>query len=159
MLKYVNYDIVFQEIPDEVILAINLSNCPHRCHGCHSPHLQQNIGEKLDLPLLTSLLYRYGGLITCVCFMGGDSNPNEVCLMAAFIQEKFNGKIKTAWYSGCSSIDSTINIESFNFIKIGPYIEHLGGLDKPTTNQRLYQIEGGRMIDITWKMQRKHRPM
>lgn len=159
MLKYVNYDIVFQEIPDEVILAINLSNCPHRCYGCHSPHLQQNIGEKLDLSLLTSLLYRYGGLITCVCFMGGDATPNEVCLMAAFIQEKFNGKIKTAWYSGCSSIDSTINIESFNFIKIGPYIERLGGLDKPTTNQRLYRIEDGRMIDITWKMQRKHRPM
>ena len=28
MLKYVNHDIVFQEFPDEVTLAINLSGCP-----------------------------------------------------------------------------------------------------------------------------------
>ena len=47
MLKYYNYDIVFQEIPDEVTLAVNLTNCPHRCIGCHSPHLRHNIGEPL----------------------------------------------------------------------------------------------------------------
>ena len=28
MLKYTNHDIVFQEFPDEVTLAINLSLCP-----------------------------------------------------------------------------------------------------------------------------------
>ena len=37
MLKYAGYDIVFQEIPDEVTLAISLTNCPNRCPGCHSP--------------------------------------------------------------------------------------------------------------------------
>ena len=47
MLRYVDYDIVFQEIPDEVTLAINLSNCPNRCKGCHSPHLLENVGESL----------------------------------------------------------------------------------------------------------------
>ena len=36
MLKYVNTGIVFQEIPDEVTLAVNISGCPCRCHGCHS---------------------------------------------------------------------------------------------------------------------------
>ena len=36
MLKYVNHDIVFQEFPDEVTLAINLSCCPNGCTGCHS---------------------------------------------------------------------------------------------------------------------------
>ncbi len=35
MLKYVNYDIVFQEFPDEVTLAINLSSCPNGSPGCH----------------------------------------------------------------------------------------------------------------------------
>ena len=39
MLKYVNTDIVFQEIPDEVTLAVNISNCPCRCPGCHSQYL------------------------------------------------------------------------------------------------------------------------
>lgn len=32
MLKYVNTGIVFQEIPDETTLAINISNCPCACH-------------------------------------------------------------------------------------------------------------------------------
>ena len=34
MLKYVNHDIVFQEFPDEVTLAVNLSRCPCACPGC-----------------------------------------------------------------------------------------------------------------------------
>ena len=45
MLKYAGYDIVFQEIPDEVTLALNLSGCPNGCPGCHSPHLQRDEGE------------------------------------------------------------------------------------------------------------------
>ena len=47
MLKYVNYDIVFQEFPDEVTLAINLSLCPNGCPGCHSAYLKEDIGEEL----------------------------------------------------------------------------------------------------------------
>ena len=47
MLRYYNFDIVFAEIPEEVTLAINITNCPNRCVGCHSPHLQQDIGENL----------------------------------------------------------------------------------------------------------------
>ena len=48
MLKYYNYDIVFQEYPDEVTLAINLTLCPNRCVGCHSAFLRDDIGEELS---------------------------------------------------------------------------------------------------------------
>ncbi len=72
MLKYTDYDIVFQEIPDEVTLAVNLSGCPHRCKGgCHSPHLQQDIGEELNEEAISRLLQLYEHSITCICFMGG----------------------------------------------------------------------------------------
>ena len=37
MLKYSNYEITFAEVPDEISLCINLTNCPHKCIGCHSP--------------------------------------------------------------------------------------------------------------------------
>ena len=47
MLKYVNTDIVFQEFPDEVTLAINLSNCPCHCPGCHSSYLWKDVGQPL----------------------------------------------------------------------------------------------------------------
>ena len=43
MLKYVNCDIVFQEVPNEVALAINISGCPCHCPGCHSPYLWQDV--------------------------------------------------------------------------------------------------------------------
>lgn len=155
MLKYADYDIVFQEIPDEVTLAINLSNCPHRCAGCHSPHLQQNIGKELNEAALSDLLRKYEKSITCVCFMGGDATPHEVCRMASFIQTSRNRRIKTAWYSGCQRLHREIDVNWFNFIKFGAYIESLGGLDKKTTNQRLYRIENGNFIDITARMQRK----
>ena len=33
MLNYYNYDIVCQEIPDEITLAINITGCPNHCQG------------------------------------------------------------------------------------------------------------------------------
>lgn len=80
MLRYVDYDIVFQEIPDEVTLAINLSNCPNRCKGCHSPHLLENVGESLTEESLGHLLQKYGKAVTlrgekrCVSKFGRSEN-------------------------------------------------------------------------------------
>ena len=48
MVRYHNFDIVFAEIPCETTLAINITNCPNRCRGCHSLHLQADMGRVLD---------------------------------------------------------------------------------------------------------------
>ena len=77
MLRYTDYDIVFQEIPDEVTLAINISNCPNRCKGCHSAYLMEDVGDLLTEESLSALLQKYGSAATCVCFMGGDAEPME----------------------------------------------------------------------------------
>lgn len=79
MLKYVNHDIVFQEFPDEVTLAINLSLCPNGCPGCHSAYLQGNVGDELTEERLRAILDNYIGEITCVGFMGGDNDPARSC--------------------------------------------------------------------------------
>ena len=52
VVRYYNFDIVFAEIPGETTLAINIANCPNRCPGCHSPHLQADAGHVLDAPEL-----------------------------------------------------------------------------------------------------------
>jgi len=155
MLRYSNYDIVFQEIPGEVTLAINLSNCPNGCKGCHSPYLQQNIGEVFDRSTLKYLLDKYGNSVTCICFMGGDATPDKVEELAWFIKAKSEEKIKVGWYSGKSKLPENISVESFNYIKLGPYIEKYGALNKPTTNQRFYKIEDGKMIDNTFLFSKK----
>ena len=156
MLKFVDYHIVFQEVPGEVSLAINLSNCPNRCEDCHSPHLREDIGEILDNAVLAELLERYSSAITCVCFMGGDALPKEVEQCAIFIQNQTNRQIKTAWYSGKNDFPQECSVESFDYIKLGEYTAHLGGLDSRTTNQRFYRVDEGELIDKTdlfWRME------
>ncbi|MCK8622577.1 anaerobic ribonucleoside-triphosphate reductase activating protein [Prevotella sp. E13-27] len=155
MLKYVNTGIVFQEIPDEVTLAINISNCPCRCPGCHSHYLWEDIGLPLDTDAIDDFINSYGRDITCIAFMGGDGDPKGVNLLAQYIHEEHQ-QFKVAWYSGRLRIPAGINKNDFDFIKIGPYIRHLGPLNKSTTNQRLYQQKpDGSFEDITYKFWRK----
>ena len=86
MVRYHNFDIVFAEIPCETTLAINITNCPNRCRGCHSPHLQADMGRVLDEAELCGILARYGRSVTCVCFMGGDAAPHEIAALADVVR-------------------------------------------------------------------------
>ena len=135
-MKYYNYDIVFQEIPDEVTLAVNITNCPNRCPGCHSPHLWEDVGEPLTEEVLDALMARYGRLVTCVCFMGGDGRLAELERLALHLRRHY--RVKTAWYSGQYALPQ--HLELFDFVKTGPYLRERGGLKSPGTNQRLYQV-------------------
>lgn len=154
MLKYVNTGIVFQEIPDEVTLAINISNCPCHCPGCHSHYLWEDIGMPLNTDAIDALTEKYGEDITCIAFLGGDSDPTGVNLLAQYIHEE-HPLFKVAWYSGRIRIPSSVKKTDFDYLKIGPYIKHLGPLKSSTTNQRLYrQTPEGTFEDITsrfWK--------
>ena len=89
MLKYVNTDVVFQEIPDEVSLAINISGCPCRCPGCHSHYLWEDIGLPLDTDAVDDFVGHLSADITCIAFMGGDSDPMGVNLLAQYIHVVF----------------------------------------------------------------------
>ena len=149
MLKVASYDIVFQEIPGEVTLALNLSGCPCHCPGCHSQYLWEDVGEVLDEGLMDGLLARYGSLITCVAFMGGDQNPEEVAHWGEYIKGL---SLKTAWYSGRMSFPEK---DVFDYVKLGPYIESLGGLKSTQTNQRLYKRVEESWEDITSVFWRK----
>lgn len=155
MLKYVNTGIVFQEIPDEVTLAINISNCPCRCPGCHSRYLWEDIGEPLDTRALDDFVVQYGADITCLAFMGGDADPKGVNLLAQYIHEA-HPQYRVAWYSGRIRIPAVVSVTDFDYIKVGPYLRHLGPLKERTTNQRLYRIRSdGQMEDITGRFWRK----
>ena len=151
MLRYTDYDIVFQEVPDEITLAINISNCPNRCKGCHSPYLLKDIGEPLTEDSLTVLLRKYGKAITCVCFMGGDASPADIEQLAEYLHRQTVAPVKVGWYSGKTELSPAIDLDFFEYIKLGPYIVHQGGLKSPATNQRFYRIENGVMKDITYR--------
>ena len=155
-LKYLGYSVVFQEVPDEVTLAINISGCPHKCEGCHSKYLWEYEGNYISDDL-DSLMEKYKGLITCVCFMGGDQNKKELTDLLILVHKH---GLKTALYTGCDFM-SDLHIRvlgNLDYLKIGHYDENCGGLDSANTNQRMltWNWEHGKWDDITYKFQKGH---
>lgn len=137
MLKYVDTLVSFQEVPDEISLCINISNCPNNCPGCHSSYLKDDVGIPLTYVELMQLISQNQG-ISCVCFMGGDKEPWEVQRLAQRVKEE---GLKAAWYSGKSEIPEDIRLVNFDYVKLGPYMEEKGPLNSRTTNQVMYKID------------------
>lgn len=147
-LKYLGHSIVFQEVPTEISLAINISGCPYKCKGCHSSYLWEYKGRYISQDI-ESLINEHNG-ITCVCFMGGDQNPQELNNLIDYVHSR---KLKVCLYTGSNSIPK--DIFHLDYLKIGRYSEELGGLDKSTTNQRFYKrANDDYYIDITSAFQK-----
>ena len=146
-MKYTDTQIGFQEFPDEISLLINISNCPFHCPGCHSPELWKDVGTELTVSEFDKLIKNNSG-ITCVGFMGGV--PKEVNSLASRVRLKYP-TLRTGWYYGGTEIPEDVNLFNFDYVKIGPYMKDLGGLDNPNTNQIMYHIVDGLMIDITYE--------
>ena len=147
-MKYFTKGVVFSEVPDEITLELGISNCPFRCEGCHSPFLQEDVGTELTLEVLKELIESNDG-ISCILFSGG--SPKEVEEACRYVSI-FYPDIKTAWYTGMDTIPTDLNLDYFDYIKVGPYKKDLGGLRNPNTNQKLYkQNKNGRWENITYR--------
>lgn len=153
--KYDGIMICFQEIPDETCLSFSITNCPHRCTGCHSPWLQTNCGQLVEEDW-KPLMNKYGDYITCVLFMGGD-DAAQVDELIRFAKLAKAQKLSTALYSGNDIFPSNPELlAAFDYIKVGSYQSDKGPLNSPTTNQRLYKKDAyNNWLDITYKFWRK----
>ena len=137
-LKYTHYDIVFQEVPNEITLVFNISGCPYRCKGCHSQYLWDYIGDDV-IQDIDAVIRKYEGLITCVCFMGGDQNIVELKELLMIVKDTY--KLKTCIYSGNDNLNTFSDLLGYiDYLKIGRYIEEVGGLGRESTNQRFYGV-------------------
>lgn len=147
-MKFLNYTIAFQELPDEVSLAFVVTGCPRNCPGCHSPEQRSASGELLTDSLLSSLINKYKRHITCVLFMGGEFLEDEILHYASIVR---SANLLAGLYSGAESLPESF-FSAFDYVKIGPYNKELGGLSSPKTNQRLYRCHDSSHIeDITFK--------
>ena len=152
MLKYLNTQVTFAEVPDEITLCINITGCKNGCKNCHSSYLAQDIGTELTFNEVRKLIKKNSG-ISCIALMGGDAEPDKINTLASFIINHYN-YIKVAWYSGRQELNNNIDLCNFDYIKLGPYKEEFGPLNSRTTNQRFYKVNGKELVDITnkfWK--------
>ena len=152
MLKYLNTQVTFAEVPDEITLCINITGCKNGCKNCHSSYLAQDIGTELTFNEVRKLIKKNSG-ISCIALMGGDAEPDKINTLASFIINHY-GSIKVAWYSGRQKLNNNIDLCNFDYIKLGPYKEEFGPLNSRTTNQRFYKVNGKELVDITnkfWK--------
>lgn len=153
MLKYLNTQVTFAEVPDEITLCINITGCKNGCKNCHSSYLAQDIGKPLNKSSLSEFIEGNKG-VSCVSFMGGDSDAIHLVALASWV--KTHTHLKVAWYSGRQELAGIVarQLQWFDFIKLGPYKEEFGPLNSRTTNQRFYKVSGKELVDITnkfWK--------
>lgn len=146
MIKYTDTDVVFEEIPDEITLAINISNCQNNCIGCHSPYLRGNVGEELTAKELDNLIEKNAG-ITCVCFMGEGKDEFALQNLMAHLHQN-HPNLKIGLYSGREEVLEDFYWEVLDYLKIGPYMPEFGPLNEETTNQRLYGRKPGMITAV-----------
>ncbi len=139
-----DFHVVMQEVPGEISLCFTISGCPLRCEGCHSPYLwKKGMGKKMTTRAYRQILTRYYGFATCVLFMGGEWHRK------ALIEKlKYAGSIgyKTCLYTGLDEVDSGI-LEHLTYVKTGPWIRELGGLDSKATNQLFKEVRSDKSLN------------
>ena len=150
MIKYVPEltDVVLEEIPDRVTLAVEISNCRGNCIGCHSPFLKKDLGDELTAEAVEKLLKTNFG-VNCFLFLGEGNDPEALKAIAYYLRSS-HPELELALYSGRESVEDEL-FEIFDFVKVGPYIKEFGPLNEKTTNQRLYYHRA----DITSSFWRK----
>lgn len=134
---YYSYpQIVLQEVPGEISLALSISGCPLRCKGCHSTETYDpEFGKELTEDELNRLLKKHKH-ISCVLFYGGEW---EISILTTYLKKIQALGLKTALYTGFElSFFSKEFLKNLNFIKTGKYDEELGGIGKENTNQKFH---------------------
>lgn len=136
-MNYAELTVTTQDVPGEVSICFSITGCPLRCKGCHSPHLwKKESGQPLPHLDYVEILHRYRNMASCVLFMGGEWHP--VALKSRLMEARKMG-YKTCLYTGRDTLPETL-LEELTWVKYGPWISQLGGLDQPGTNQRFVEV-------------------
>lgn len=146
MIKYKDYFVVFEEIPNRISLALNITNCQNMCVGCHSPELRLDGGVELTNGEMDNLIEKNYG-VNCVLFMGEGKDMERLLEIAQYVKNKYD--IAVAVYSGRNNVEEEY-YEIFDYVKVGEYKKEYGPLNSPTTNQRLYRMTEDGKEDITY---------
>lgn len=143
-MRYLSYNIVFQEVPDEISLAFQITGCRLVCKGCHSKELwNPKSGDILTDDIYYSLLNKYNGMISCVLFFGGEWHEEELIRKLKIAHSE---GLHTCLYTGEDGVSTRIK-ENLDYIKVGRWITELGPLSSTTTNQKFIKIKTNEVLN------------
>jgi anaerobic ribonucleoside-triphosphate reductase activating protein len=149
-MRYYQKDIVFQEVPGEISLCYFVCGCPLRCVGCHSPFTwNEKTGTELTMDDFVQTLERYRGALSCVLFMGGEWHESE---LAEYLHVARKMGLKTCLYTGLEDASLLLK-RNLTYLKTGPWMESLGGLDSSKTNQRFIQLDTKECLNAAFHKQ------
>lgn len=146
MLKFYNKQVVFQEVPNEISVSFSVAGCRLNCPGCSWKTAVLSMMEKeLSDEYYCKVLKDYQGLASCVLFYGGEWESEDLIHKLQIAKQM---GYKTCLYTGLNLEKVKPEIVSeLNYIKVGPYIASLGGLNSPTTNQRLINLDTNEVLN------------
>lgn len=148
-LRYTEFGISHAEVPGESCLCIYISGCPNKCPDCYYPLLQSPSEGELLRTYYEDILDLYSHLATCVCFLGeGDLSAESRNEMIGYVEKAHDKGFSCCLYSG-RDIEIESWMKCFEYVKTSSYRKALGGLEKSSTNQRLFKKMGNQYIDIT----------
>ena len=144
--------IVFQEVPGEISLCFLISGCTLRCPGCHSSYSwktrNKEFMSEIDFEIY---IKKYVNMITCILFMGGEWNDT----LPNYLRIAKRLTFKTALYTGLTLEQIDIKKYNLDYIKVGQWIEKLGGLDNPNTNQKFINLNTGKDSTYLFQVKKK----
>lgn len=145
-LRFTNEEVVWQEVPNETTLAYLFSGCPLRCKGCHSAEAwSTKIGTAMTTTYFQKRIKQYSGLITCVLFLGGEWQPNNLLNL---LKISNNHGLKTCLYTGLEQHEIPQELlEHLTYLKTGRWIAERGGLENINTNQRFIDLRTGKILN------------
>lgn len=150
-MRFLYYDVLVSEIPNELTLGFSITGCTVHCPECHSKELwNKKSGSILTLKKICNIIESQKGIST-VLFLGGEWYQKSLVNSLVLIKSKYN--LKTALYSGQDLkyfLTKYKLLNNLDYLKVGPYISEYGNLKNKQTNQRLYTLENGQIKkDIT----------
>lgn len=147
-MNFATCDIVFQEVPGEISLSFTMTGCKLACRGCHSVYLwNPKNGTELTDSILLDNIQRYSGMITTVLFFGGEWDESRLLELLKICKSH---SLKTALYTGLTDVSSELK-SNLTYLKVGPWISTLGGLNSPTTNQKMIKLETNEVLNHLFK--------
>ena len=150
MLKYLYSQVYTAEVPRELSLGFAVLGCNVHCPDCHSKHTWDincgNQGIELTTEELDRQIARQPW-VSCILFFGGEWDIHFLENLLLYAKKKYEYRL--ALYSGRNFdfFRQTCISSIVDFLKIGSYRKELGGLIYPSTNQRLYRLERGEIVE------------